>query len=209
MLLKIKEYISKHFPTSRIQSVSRINLENSLIPLLKEVKPGIVLDIGAKGSPYKRYIRHINYLTLDVEEANSPDICCDLHEIKWESDYFDTIIATEVLEHCYDPKKAVNEMFRVLKPGGICIASTRFIYIYHPDPGDYYRFTWDSLKYLFSAFKNVSIYSHGNAFQSIWHIINNDYRPWRFVMNIFNPVFGRFSFKSKKFPLGFIVIAQK
>ena len=133
----------------RNETVSRISLDFELHRQFKKLKPGIVLDVGAKHSPYKKYIPYTKYMRLDIDEKSQADICCDLHKINWQSDYFDTVIATEVLEHLYEPQRAIDEIYRVLKPEGICILSTRFIYPYHPGPKDYYRFTWDSLNYLF------------------------------------------------------------
>ena len=127
--------------------------------------------------------------------------------MNWESDYFDTIIATEVLEHLYDPEKAVNEMYRLLKSGGVCIASTRFIYPYHGGPHDYYRFTWDSLNYIFDRFAEVEVVSHGNRFQSIWQLMN--YGKEKYILNILNPLIAKVKVKNTKYPLGFVAYAKK
>jgi len=111
------------------------------------------------------------------------------------------------LEHLYDPQKAVNEIFRVLKLGGKCILSTRFIHPYHPGPKDYYRFTWDSLRYLFKDFKRIEIYHHGNKFQSIWNIITNS--KLKVFLNIFNFAVAKMKSKDTKFPCGFVIYAEK
>lgn len=187
-------------------SVTTIFLERELFKQFKRLKPGIVLDIGSKSSPYKKLIPHTKYMALDISPQVKPDIVSDAHKINWESNYFDTIIATEVLEHCYSPEKVINEIYRLLKSRGICILSTRFIYPYHPDPKDYYRFTEDSLKYLFQNFNKVEIYPHGNRLHVFWEII-----PGRifFVKNIFNSMISRINFKDPKLPLGFIVYAEK
>ena len=145
-------------------------------------------------------------MTLDVNPEVKPDIVSDIHKVNWESNYFDTIIATEILEHCYAPEKVIDEIYRLLKDEGICILSTRFIYPYHPDPKDYYRFTGDALRYLFQKFNQVEIYPHGNRLQVFWEII-----PGRifFIKNIFNPLIAKINFKDPKLPLGFIVYAKR
>ncbi|OPY67928.1 MAG: hypothetical protein A4E57_02038 [Syntrophorhabdaceae bacterium PtaU1.Bin034] len=180
----------------------------ALLPHLAQVK-GSVLDVGAKDAPYRQLVAHSEYTTLDISVTENPDICCDLHDISIKSDVFDAVIALEVLEHLYDPQRMINEMHRILKKDGIVIASTRFICRYHPDPNDYYRFTSDSLKHLFSRFSETSVLPHGNGLHAIWHIINNDYRPFRILLNPLNPLISRIDFESPGFPLGYIIKAVK
>lgn len=45
----------------------------------------------------------------------------DITDINFENNYFDFIICNHVLEHVKDDKKAMRELFRVLKPGGEAI----------------------------------------------------------------------------------------
>ncbi|MCK4783752.1 MAG: methyltransferase domain-containing protein [Desulfobacteraceae bacterium] len=122
-------------------------------------------------------------------------------------------MATEVLEHLYEPSRAINEIYRILKPGGICILSTRFIFPYHgitketDHYRDYYRFTWDSLNYLFRKFSKVEIYHHGNKIQALWQILNSGILI--IVLNIFNPIIARIRFKKTICPCGFVVYAVK
>jgi SAM-dependent methyltransferase len=186
-------------------SIGRLSLDDVLVPMFKRLREGIVLDVGSENSPYKKFILHKKYLRLDINPKNKPDICSDIHKIKWKSNYFDTVIATEVLEHLYDPRKAVKEIKRILKPGGVCILSTRFCYRYHANPKDYYRFSVDSLEDLFSGFKKKEIVPHGNRIQLIWHIINRNY----FVLNVFSPLIAKIKFKDNLFPLGYVVYAVK
>jgi SAM-dependent methyltransferase len=205
----LRKYIFPLIPTLRIPPVSQINLDRALRKQFKRLNPeGVVLDVGSWDSPYKKQIPHSKYMTLDIDPQEHPDICCDIHKIKWKPNYFDTIIVTEVLEHLYNPQKAINELHKILKPGGVCILSTRFIFPFHPVPKDYYRFTWDSLEYLFRNFSHVEIYSHGNKLQVLWQIIN--YRKSLGVfLNIFNYPLAMLPSTKTLFPLGFIVYAKK
>lgn len=46
-----------------------------------------------------------------------------LPEIPFKKSVFDTVIATEVIEHLTDPSQALNEMKRVVRTGGLLICS--------------------------------------------------------------------------------------
>ena len=86
--------------------------------------------------------------------------------------------------------------------------STRFLYRYHPDPEDHYRFTQDSLQYLFRHFNGVEVHHHGNRAQVIWELLNAGGRS-RVVLNLLNPLFARFESEHTRFPLGYVVWARK
>ena len=107
----------------------------------------------------------------------------------------------------YNPQKAINEMHRILKEGGTCILSTRFMYPYHPDPKDYYRFTKDGLEYLFKEFSKVEVIHHGNKIQTIWELLSRS--KGEPILNILNPLFSRINFKKTRCPCGFVVNAKK
>jgi len=202
-------YKLNQFFLDRSKSITRITLDLELKKQFKKLKKGVVLDCGSKHSPYRNIIPSTKYLRLDIDEHSNPDICSDLHNIKWESNYFDTIIATEVLEHLHSPQKAIDEIYRILKPGGICILSTRFIYRYHPDPKDYYRFTRDALLYLFKDYDLKRVYGHGNKLHVLWEIfIGFGIMSVPFKI-IFNPIIAKINFKKTNYPLGFIVYAKK
>ncbi len=47
----------------------------------------------------------------------------DINNIQFEDDYFDLIICCEVLEHIDNYQKGLNEIYRVLKPEGLFLAS--------------------------------------------------------------------------------------
>jgi len=209
-IYKTMRYDKEYFlPTLKIPSVNRFSLNRVLFPCFNKLKKnGVLLEVGySPDENYKKLIPHAKYLTLDIEAQNNPDICCDVCDIKWSSNYFDAVIAIEVLEHVYSPEKAINEIWRILKPGGSCVLSTRFLHFYHPGPKDYYRFTWDSLSYLFRNFRKVEIHHHGNEIQCIWHIITSG--KAKVVLNVLNSLIARIHFKKTKFPLGFVIYAEK
>jgi SAM-dependent methyltransferase len=199
--------LKKMILTRKIPSVTRITLDRVLKIFFRSLKKGKVVDLGSMDSPYKKFIPYTEYLRVDIDAKNNPDICCDFHKVKWKSNYFDTAVATEILEHSYNPQKAVDELRRILKKGGVCILSTRFIQQYHPCPKDYFRFSKDGLEHLFRKFNKVKIIPHGNRFLAIWTMINCG--RIGLLLNLLNYPLSIFSFKDSKCPLGFVVYAIK
>ena len=48
-----------------------------------------------------------------------PKHCIDITDIKFEDNSFDFILCNHVLEHVPDDRKAMSELYRVLRPGGV------------------------------------------------------------------------------------------
>ncbi|WP_033960176.1 class I SAM-dependent methyltransferase [Psychroserpens jangbogonensis] len=62
-------------------------------------------------------LKHINYTTTDLESPIA-DVKADICDLPFEDDSYDVILCNHVLEHIPDDTKAMQELFRVLKPGG-------------------------------------------------------------------------------------------
>lgn len=72
----------------------------------------------------------------------------DATKLPFKANSFDRIIATEILEHIPDDEKALEEMYRVLKPGGIAMITV---------PNKNYPFCWDPLNWIFERLFNWHI----------------------------------------------------
>jgi Methyltransferase domain len=60
-----------------------------------------------------------NYTTLDGLRADDVDVTADVTEMPFTAESFDLIICHRVLEHVLNDRKAFDEFFRILRPGGI------------------------------------------------------------------------------------------
>jgi len=65
-------------------------------------------------------LKNINYITSDFEDTMA-DRNYDITDIDEKDDSFDMVICYHVLEHVADDRKAMQELFRILKPNGCAI----------------------------------------------------------------------------------------
>jgi len=64
-----------------------------------------------------RKLKNINYTTTDIESPLA-DVKADICNLPFKDNEFDVILCNHVLEHVKDDKKAMSELYRVMKPGG-------------------------------------------------------------------------------------------
>ncbi|AXT60812.1 SAM-dependent methyltransferase [Aquimarina sp. AD10] len=84
--------------------------------------PSKMLHFAPEQAFYKRFqkLKHLNYTTTDL---NSPlaDVKADICNLPFKDNEYDIIFCNHVLEHIPDDTKAMQELYRVLKPGGMAI----------------------------------------------------------------------------------------
>jgi SAM-dependent methyltransferase len=98
----------------------------------------------------------IEWIETDVSFGPRTALICDAHDIPFENEVFDGIVAQAVLEHVVDPYRCVQEMHRVLKPNGLLYAETPFMQQVHLGRYDFTRFTHLGHRRLFRNFDEVS-----------------------------------------------------
>jgi ubiquinone/menaquinone biosynthesis C-methylase UbiE len=69
---------------------------------------------------------NLNYITADIESPLAR-VKMDIHKIPFEKNTFDAAMCNHVLEHVEDDILAVQEIFRVLRPGGWAILQVPFM----------------------------------------------------------------------------------
>lgn len=129
------------------------------------------LDAGAGPQDKKHFVVEKNYYYEssdfeDIFDHNSlakQTYICSVESMPIGSDTYDLVLSIQVLEHLQNPEKAISEMSRVLKSGGMLFLSTNFLYPRHGSPHDYFRFTCDGLKTICNkhGLKIISIEPHG------------------------------------------------
>jgi SAM-dependent methyltransferase len=109
------------------------------------------LDVGAQNGPYAAHFPH--RVGLDVLRGAGVHIIGDAQALGIRDASFEVVLCTEVLEHLPEPQLALDEIFRVLQPGGQLLLTTRFLFPIHDAPHDYFRFTKYGLRHLLRRFE--------------------------------------------------------
>ncbi len=111
---------------------------------------GDTLDLGAGSGKYREIIaaRASSYKAMDGDPGPNIDVVGDVHALPFAAASFDTIVSTQVMEHVKEPWRMVEEIARVLRPGGVCIVTAPFMLQFHADPSDYYRYSTEGARHL-------------------------------------------------------------
>ena len=153
---------------SKGKTISRYFVE-CFIQDQRRILSGDILEIGR--NVYKKYIPLENiqsYTCLDIEKYPDIDIVADIQNMPGVPDEsYDSIICTQVLEHVPNPFLAINELHRVLKPGGRLFLTVPFLNNLHMVPHDYWRFTEFTLRELLQAFQDAKVQKYGNIYYHI------------------------------------------
>jgi len=120
----------------------------------------LIFDIGSKESKgsYVFGMPPADAKVVCVDIAPGPDVdlvadAHDLHMAKTSS--VDLVVTVSVLEHVRYPSKVVAEIFRILKPGGVIYVSVPFVFPFHADPDDFWRFSYKGVLILCEQFERI------------------------------------------------------
>jgi SAM-dependent methyltransferase len=137
-----------------------------------------VLDIGAGEAPYRELFAEHTYVTLDYDDtphSGEVDLRGAADAIPAEGDSFDVILCTQVLEHVPRPLKALREFHRVLKPGGLLVATVPFAWEEHEVPHDFFRYTRYGIQQLLAdaGFVAVEVRPRTDCFTTLAQLVLN------------------------------------
>lgn len=114
--------------------------------LYAERRAGVkVIDLGCGSPAHRTAVRDEagaeNYVGIDFDLANQPDLVSDVARMPFASDSLDLVRAFSMFEHTYNYKAIIAELHRTLRPGGSLFVQTPFLLQFHGYPNDYFRFT--------------------------------------------------------------------
>ncbi|MEM2001784.1 MAG: class I SAM-dependent methyltransferase [Candidatus Bathyarchaeia archaeon] len=203
----------------------------ALVPLIKRYVRGKTIDLGCGFMPFQRYLKEAAavYHTLDLYPRSPYEITYigDIQDMSMiMDDSYDCALCLEVLEHVPRPARAIREIYRILKPGGLLIFSTPYLCRIHDQPHDYFRFTVYGLNMILAEcqFKIIEIKPRGGLMSFLGHQVSTVLltTAWSFkevfrIAWVFNKwMVTRLWYEMDRilghwdiFPLGYVGVAQK
>ena len=151
----MNHYIKNIIPSALVHPTYFIR--NALSKAVEDYAPsltGKILDVGCGTKPYQHFFEHttgyigMEYDTPEGRSMNGPDVFYDGDTFPFADNHFDSVIATEVLEHVFNPNDFLSEIHRVLKPGGFLLLTTPLMWKEHQQPYDYGRYSSFGLQHI-------------------------------------------------------------
>lgn len=123
---------------------------------------GTRLNVGSGARKLDQDIKNV-----DVENFPGVDIVANITDLPLADASVDAVVCDQVLEHVTDPLHAMQELHRVLKPGGYVYISMPFLYPFHASPSDFYRWTHKGYEQLLKGFEVVDIGVRSGPFSAL------------------------------------------
>lgn len=110
---------------------------------------GRCLDVGAGTAPYRsdlnKMLGMIHYVAMDVAPSDTTQVVADGCRMPFSEGSFDMAVSFDVIQHVATPDQMLDEMVRVISPGGHVLLTFPFLYP-ECDFYDFHRWTMDGME---------------------------------------------------------------
>lgn len=156
---KFKRALNRLIPKIGKNIKARENYDKLASLLLKQTTSPRILVIGGSilGQWMESFVNNPSFELIESDVSFGPRtmLICDVHNIPFENEALDGVVAQAVLEHVVDPYRGVEERHRVLKKRGLIYAETAFMQQVHGGRYDFTRFTHLGHRRLFRRFNEI------------------------------------------------------
>jgi SAM-dependent methyltransferase len=154
-----REAISRRLPSLSANVTARQNFIRLRKQLLADTERPRVLVVGGSvlgdGMECLAEDPRIELIESDAAIGPRTELICDAHDLPFRDASLDAVIVQAVLEHVVDPHRAVGEIHRVLREGGLVYADTPFMQQVHGREFDFTRYTRLGHRRLFRDFREI------------------------------------------------------
>lgn len=141
----------------------------NLVRLCKEnATDKLTLVVHSEDVDFKPYFK--NAVSITKREDVDADLHCDLYYTdlgKMDAESFDVILCTGLLEHVPDPQRLIDDLYKLLRPGGKLILSASAVFSVHEGPNNFFHFTKYGMKLLLNNFSRMTIKGSCGPFENI------------------------------------------
>ena len=119
------DFFNSELVSESKQINSESTISNNKRTILRDTESSSVLKVlhfAPEQEFYKRFKKqtNIDYTTTDLLSPLA-DVKADICNLPFQDNHYDVILCNHVLEHIPNDTKAMQELYRVLKPGGMAI----------------------------------------------------------------------------------------
>lgn len=132
--------------------------------------PEPIVEIGALRTPgqeesadLREFVGPRRYSGWDMRPGPGVDGLASAHHLPMKDASAGAVIMLETLEHVLDPIAAMREVCRIVRPGGIVLATSQMNFPIHAYPSDYWRFTPMIFDYLLSPLGCRRVFMQGST----------------------------------------------
>jgi 2-polyprenyl-3-methyl-5-hydroxy-6-metoxy-1,4-benzoquinol methylase/uncharacterized protein YbaR (Trm112 family) len=147
-LVQPEDYVDRTGQEGRTNPYSSASLD-----IIRRFSHGVVLDLGA-GHPKDEEL-FPNIVRQEIHHFASTHVVSNTPRLPFRDACFDAVVCESVLEHALDPWGLAQDMYRVLKPGGVVRVDSAFLYPFHGDPSHYFNMTVPGIEHIFRRFHKL------------------------------------------------------
>jgi SAM-dependent methyltransferase len=111
-------------------------------------------------------------INVDLFAFPNVDLTADIEKCPLADNSVDYAILDSVVEHVPNPQAVVEEVRRVLKPGGKLFCINPFVFQYHGYPAHYCNFTRDGMRHLVRNFSQATVEPHYGPTSAVVNILS-------------------------------------
>jgi SAM-dependent methyltransferase len=132
-----------------------------------------ILDVGGRVQPYRPLLadRLCKYVSADLRLTPLVNVVARGEHLPLRCAEFDVVICTQVLQYVTEPSVLIDEVYRVLKPGGRFLLSVPSACPTDAEE-ECWRFLPSGLRHLLASFRRVEIVAEGSSVAGYFRTMN-------------------------------------